>query len=139
MHIKIGAIYIEKLFYKYDANNSKTIDMNEFHLMIKELMYKKELEEFFLNYLPSSNERVNLEEDCEKPLMTPDQLQRFFEIEQHTVFNEDEIHEIIDAYNEGTDPSRKVSFLAFSNIIFSKHNLITDPQKVSMYQVNKNF
>ena len=54
MHIKANGNYVKKLFLKYDENGNKTIEFDEFQLILSELLFKKELAPVYKKYCKSA-------------------------------------------------------------------------------------
>jgi Ca2+-binding EF-hand superfamily protein len=136
MQINIDNKTFNQKFEAFDKDKNGVIDKKEFNNFIQTLMRKPELLPLFKKYASEYN-GVD-----DAPVMTPQELVRFYKEEQKMEILEQEALEIIDKLKNGSVSSyanfekiHRMSFYDFSALIFSNVNLIFNSEHVNVYQV----
>lgn len=129
--------YFKEIYKQYDADGNGLMDKKEFDHMLKALFEKKELIPLFKTYAKKFDETKK-----DEPCMTFQELQQFYKIEQNVEATVEELSKIFEMINkenpaadEATGATQMISFYDFSTIIFSRWNLIFNPEKSGVYQV----
>lgn len=103
--------------------------------MMKERLYKKELEGLFVKHCAAAK-KDKLKKESEIPLMEFNEFKRFLSLTQNERYTERQIKELLDPFFNDNKEERdyKLSFLTFCNILFSFENSVFDPSKENIYQ-----
>lgn len=133
MNIHVNINKLKEIFKKFDSDNDKTFQYSEFRLILRDLMFKKELVDVFENIVGGDR---SFETNPDLPVMTALQLSRFLTDTQGEHFTVPHVNEIIRYFAQDNKRKEfKMSFLEFSQLIFSIHNQAFEPMKTRIYQV----
>jgi Ca2+-binding EF-hand superfamily protein len=131
IHVKLSEL--KNIFKRFDSDKDETFQFPEFRLILRDLMFKKELVEVFKKYV---NGDRSFESNPDQPIMTVQQLIHFFADSQGEHFSSPLVQEIIMYFAQDNKRKEyKMSFLEFSQLIFSIHNQAFEPMKTRVYQV----
>lgn len=131
IHVKISEL--KNIFKRFDSDKDETFQFTEFRLILRDLMFKKELVEVFQKYVGGDR---SFESSPDQPIMTATQLNQFFLDSQGEHYVIPLVHEIIKYFAQDNKRKEyKMSFLEFSQLIFSIHNQAFEPMKTRVYQV----
>ncbi len=152
LHISMNSSEFEALFKKFDRNSNGFIEFNEFLELMRERLYKPELERIFRKHCKLANftekKQGNLEEkkkfsknfrkNADIPMMTFEEIQRFFAVFQKENLTEKQLKALLDPFFIDKKETRdfSLSFLTFCNLVFSWENSVFDPFHETIYQVN---
>lgn len=138
LHIPISVLAFGELFKKFDKNGNGKIEFDEFTELMKDRLYKKELEKLFRRHLlDASRNKVDLRKNAEVPMMEFAEVKKFLLKTQQENLTEKQIKEMLDLFFNDKKEERnyKISYLQFCNIIFCMENSIFNPYKETIYQV----
>mmetsp|Transcript_39467 Transcript_39467/g.35220 ORF Transcript_39467/g.35220 Transcript_39467/m.35220 type:complete len:170 (-) Transcript_39467:1564-2073(-) len=128
MHMKVKTSQLKELYEKYDANKNGTIDLDEFKIMIKELLRKDEVTEIYKKY--ASKYKAG---EFTKKQMTLLDLQKFFKVENNEKLTTDEISEFLPGLDSVGEEDLSISCDDFHDIILSVHNLAFNRKHRNIY------
>ncbi len=131
IHVKLSEL--KNIFKRFDSDKDETFQFAEFRLILRDLMFKKELVEVFRKYVGGDG---SFETNPDQPIMTTSQLSDFLADSQGEHYAIPHLHEIIKYFaQDNKRKEHKMSFLEFSQLIFSIHNQAFEPMKTRVYQV----
>ena len=136
LHIPLDDSSFNGWFKKFDTNGNGSIEFNEFVELMRERLYKPELEKLFKRLSPIS-EKMDLKAVSEVPMLQFEEIKKFLLKTQKESLTEKQIKEMLNPFFNDKVESRqyKLSYLTFCNLIFSAENSIFDPLKENVYQV----
>lgn len=136
MQINIDSKTLNQKFEAFDKDKNGTIDKKEFFQFVQSLMRKPELLPLFTKYASG------YKGDDDEPVMSAQELVRFYKEEQKMQIPEQEALEIITRFKKGSvstypqfEQIPKMSFYNFNNLLFSNCNLIFNADHSLVYQV----
>ena len=135
-HIPMNIFDFKKLFNKFDANGNGKIEFTEFLELMKDRLYKYELEDIFRKYCKEAK-FCDLKKNAEKPMMTFDEFLFFINHAQDENTTTKELKEALDPFFNDKKEERSyiLTYLQFCNYMFNSNNSIFDPKKENVYQV----
>ncbi|EAS04565.1 phosphatidylinositol-specific phospholipase C, X domain protein (macronuclear) [Tetrahymena thermophila SB210] len=128
LNVNISKKDLLEKFQFYDENNDKLLQVNEFVEIIRDLLSKSELMPLFKKYVPSFNEKSNLN----SPAMKKETFFKFMKAEQKQEEIDLKSQQFLDMYF--AEKNNIISYNDFINLIFNYQNNIYDPAKLSVYQ-----
>jgi len=136
LHVTMNVLSFNNMFKKFDTNNNGSIEFEEFVDLMKDRLYKPELEKLFKRVSPG-NKKIDLKKMSEMPLMEFHEIKKFLLQTQSESLTEKQIKETLGLFfnNKVESGQYKLSYLTFCNLIFSTENSIFDPKKETVYQV----
>lgn len=136
LHIPLDEASFNGWFKKFDTNGNGSIEFNEFVELMRERLYKPELEKLFKRLSPIS-QKMDMKTVSEVPMMQFEEIKKFLVKTQKENLTEKQIKEILNPFFNDKVESRqyKLSYLTFCNLIFSAENSVFNPLKETVYQV----